>query len=86
MKAPVIPIQMSPEQADSIKEAAEETGLSQQDVIRQTLKLYLPEFRQRMNPKPKFPRSQSVCEALHFGRGIDVEFQPMHGTVKKIDL
>jgi hypothetical protein len=86
MKAPVIPIQMSPEQADSIKEAADETGLSQQDVIRQTLKMYLPNFVEHMSPKPKLPRRISGWDALRGGRGIELDIKPIGQTVKKIDL
>ncbi|MGH7980184.1 MAG: ribbon-helix-helix domain-containing protein [Limisphaerales bacterium] len=83
---PVIPIQLPEEQAQAISEAARETGMSQQDVIRQTLKLFLPDFVERMSPISKPRRGQSVWDALHFGRGIDVEFKPMPGTVKKVNL
>ena len=77
---------MSQEQADSITEAAEELNMSRQDVIRQTLKLYLPEFRERMNPRPKLPKRISGWDALRGGRGIELEIKPMTGLVKKIDL
>lgn len=77
---------MPQDQADSISEAAEELRMSRQDVIRQTLRLYLPDFRERMSPKPKLRKTQSVCDALHFGRGINVEFKPIQGSVKKIEL
>jgi hypothetical protein len=82
----VIPVQLPEEQAEAVSQAAKELDLSQQDVIRQTLKFYLPEFRERMNPKPKLPRHVSGWDALKGGRGIDVEFKPMPGLVKKIVL
>lgn len=83
---PVIPIQMSQEQADAISQAAEELKMSRQDVVRQTLKLYLREFRERMSPRPKFPRRLSGWDALRGGRGIELDIRPMTGKVKKIDL
>jgi hypothetical protein len=82
----VIPIQMTQEQADEIEQAAKELALSRQDVIRQTLKLYLGEFRERMSPKPKLPRRISLWDALHFGRGIELDIKPTTGQVKKIVL
>jgi hypothetical protein len=85
---PVIPIQMTQEQADSIKETARELDMSQQDVIRQTLKLYLPEFRERMSPRPKLRRRRRISgwDALRGGRGIELDIKPMTGRVKKIIL
>ncbi|HTV39477.1 MAG TPA: ribbon-helix-helix protein, CopG family [Candidatus Sulfotelmatobacter sp.] len=80
---PVIPIQMPQEQADLISEAAEELHMSRQDVIRQTLKLYLPDFVDRMNPKPKLRRRISGWEALRGGRGIELDIKPINQTVKK---
>lgn len=82
----VISVQLTEDQADSVREAAEELSLSQQDVIRQTLKLYLPDFRERMNPKPKLPKRVSLAEHLHFGRGLELEIKPMPGKVKKVTL
>ena len=86
MANPVIPLQITQEQADSIEEAAKELNLSRQDVIRQTVKLYLREFVNRMSPKPKMPKRQSLWDALHFGRGLELEIKPMTGLVKKIEL
>jgi hypothetical protein len=57
-----------------------------EDVIRQTLKLYLPEFRERMSPRPKLPRRISGWDALRGGRGIELDIKPMTGRVKKIVL
>jgi len=82
----VIPVQLTEDQAEAVSEAAKELALSQQDVIRQTLKLYLPQLRERMNPKPKLPRHVSGWDALKGGRGVDIEFKPMPGKVKKIVL
>jgi ribbon-helix-helix CopG family protein len=86
MANPVIPLQMTQEQADSIEEAAKELNLSRQDVIRQTLKFYLPAFVDRMTPKPKLAKRLSLWEALHFGRGLKLDITPMTGTVKKVTL
>lgn len=77
---------MSQEQADSITEAADELHMSSQDVIRQTLRIYLPDFVQRMSPKPKLPRRISGWEALRGGRGIELDIKPVSGKVKKINL
>lgn len=83
---PIIPIQFPKEQHDSIKEAARELEMSQQDVIRQTVKMYLPDFVERMSPKPKLLKRVSGWEALRGGRGIKLNIKPMAGLVKKIDL
>lgn len=42
---------MSEQLADAIADAAKDLNLSRQDVIRQTLKLFLPDFRDRMSPE-----------------------------------
>lgn len=86
MASPVIPLQITQEQADSIEEAAKELNLSRQDVIRQTLKFYLPAFVDRMSPKPKLPKRLSLWDALHFGRGLKLEIKQMPGKVKKVIL
>ena len=84
---PVIPVQMPQEQADSIRETAEELDLTQQDVIRQTLKMFLSQFRERMNPHPKMPRQISGWDALRGGRGIELDIQPiLSEKVKKVIL
>jgi len=64
----IIPVSMPEEQVDSIREVADKLGLSAQDVIRQTVKLYLPEFCERMQPKVDKPGRLSVWEALHWGK------------------
>lgn len=86
MANPVIPLQITQEQADSIEEAAGRLNLSRQDVIRQTVKLYLPEFVERMDPRQKPPKRISGWEALRSGRGVELDIKPMAAAVKKIDL
>ncbi len=82
----VIPVLVPEDQADLLRETARELDLSQQDVIRQTLKLYLPEFRERMSPRPKLPKRISGWDALKGGRGIELDIKPISGRVKKIVL
>jgi hypothetical protein len=82
----VIPVLVPEDQADLLRDTAKELDLSQQDVIRQTLKLYLGEFRDRMSPKPKLPRRISLWDALHFGRGIELDIKPVRGLMKKVTL
>lgn len=60
--------------------------MSRQDVVRQTLKRYLPDFVAHMSPKPKMQKRISGWEALRGGRGIELDIKPIGQTVKKIDL
>ena len=75
---------MPDELRDSIRTASEETHLSQQDIIRQSIRAGLPLVRARFSP-PK-PRLLSAWDALNCGRGIEMEFPRMAGQVKKVEL
>ncbi len=44
-KRPNIPVTLSPELAKSIAEAVEETGFSRSEVMRQSIRIGLPQFR-----------------------------------------
>jgi hypothetical protein len=77
---------MSEEQVNEIRETARELGLSQNDVIRQTVKLYLPQFRERMKPRDKRPRFLSAWDALHCGRGLELNIVPGMDKVSKVSL
>ena len=52
-----IPVPGSPELAEELAAAAAETGMSQADVIRQSLKLGIPALKGRLGPRPRRRRS-----------------------------
>ena len=69
MSAP-IPVSMPDELLGLIRAAAKESDLSQQDVIRQSVKLGLPKFRQQhANPKRRItnvdPLPDNVARKLY---------------------
>jgi hypothetical protein len=67
-----IPVPSSTVLAEDLAETASETGLSQADVIRQSLKLGLPALRSRLG---KAPRRRLSLEQ-HFKRLKGLELPP----------
>ena len=67
-----IPVPSSPSLAKDLVATAEETELSQADVIRQSLKLGMPVLRARLGKRPR--RRLSLVE--HFKRLKGIELPP----------
>ena len=69
---------------NEVKETARLTHLSVQDVFRQSAKIAKPVLRQ--SARPLRPGQLSAWDALGSGRGLQLEFAPAAGKVKKISL
>jgi len=65
-----IPVPSSPQLAQELAAAAAETGLSQADVIRQSLKLGIPVLKGRLGPRPR--RRRSLADHFKGLKGLEL--------------
>jgi len=80
-----IPVSFPDDLLAEVRETARKTHLSQQDVIRQSTKLGMPQLLDQFGKTPR-PRRLSVWDALASGSGLKVDFEPMRGKVRKVPL
>ncbi len=52
MRMKTVPLPLPERQAKAVKEASRRTGLSQADVMRQSIQIGLPQFLARLCPEP----------------------------------
>ena len=84
--AQTIPLSVPDDLLKEVRETAELTHLSVQDVFRQSTKLGLPALRASARGVPS-PRRLSLSDALPSLAGLNVEFPRMpKSKAKKVDL
>jgi len=54
MRMKTVPLPLPEPQAKAVKEASRRTGLSQADVMRQSIQIGLPQFLARLCPEPDY--------------------------------
>jgi hypothetical protein len=81
-----VPVSFPDDLLAEIRKTAKETHLSQQDVIRQSTRLGIPRLREQLVRAVPRPQRLSVWDALHCGRGVELEIKPLAGKVKKVVL
>ena len=69
-RSKTIPVPSSPELAGDLASTAAETGLSQADVIRQSLKLGMPALRSRLSKGPR--RRLSLVQHFKALKGLQL--------------
>ena len=85
--AQTIPLSVPDELLAEVRETAEVTNLSVQDVFRQSTKMGLPRLRESMSGHLPKPRRLSAWDALRFGTaGGELRIKAGTGKVKKIEL
>ncbi len=84
--ANTIPLSVPDDLLEEVRETARETQMSVQDVFRQSTRLGLPALRASLKPAVRRPQRLSLWDALHCGRGIDLDIKPLPGKVKKVVL
>jgi len=82
----VVPVKLPEDLAKSVKDAAKELDLSQQAVIRQTLRFCLFDFKQRMKYVTRVPLGRSLWDHLKSGAGLELKIQSGTDRVRKLTL
>ncbi len=84
--AQTIPLSVPDDLLKEVRETAELTHLSVQDVFRQSTRLGLPALRASAKGVPR-PKRLSVWDALASGHGLNVEFPTVRkDKVKRVEL
>ena len=84
--AHTIPLSVPDELLEAVRETAELTHLSVQDVFRLSTKLGLPALRESLQRRVAKPRRLSGWDALRSGNGGELRITPGRGKVRKIVL
>ncbi len=73
MRMKTVPLPLPEPQAKAVKEASRRTGLSQADVMRQSIQIGLPQFLARLCPEPDYlhppPLPPGTMERIYAAQG-----------------
>jgi len=79
-----IPLSVPPDLLEEIQETARMTHLSVEDVLCQSAKIAAPALR--ASAAGVRPKGLSVWDAIHCGRGLDLDVKPIGGKLTKVAL
>ena len=73
MRMKTVPLPLPEPQAKAVKDASRRTGLSQADVMRQSIQIGLPQFLARLCPEPDYlhppPLPPGAMERIYAAQG-----------------
>ena len=85
MKTDTYPLAVPSDLLVEVRQAAQETGLSMADTMRQSIRLGLPKLKEQLSTNQLKPFSEEECRQA-WGSGSDAEFDALAAAMVKLPI